>query len=172
MAAPHRPARPVAAGSASSHPESVWDHPRPPRIETSSEHVAVRLAGRVLADTRRSLRILEASQAPAYYIPVTDIDMSRLRAGPGTSSCEFKGTAVDWDGDEFEAIGCSYPEPSPGFEALRGHIAFHPARVDEATVDGECVKPQEGGFYGSWITSRVTGPFKGGATRAHFVGGA
>jgi uncharacterized protein (DUF427 family) len=141
----------------------VWDYPRPPRIERNSEHVVVSLAGTVLAETRRSLRVLETSHPPAYYIPVADIDMSRLRAGTGTSRCEFKGAAVYWDGDEADAIGWSYPDPSPGFEALRGHIAFHPARVDEATVDGERVRPQEGGFYGGWITSRVTGPFKGGA---------
>jgi hypothetical protein len=34
--------------------------------------------------------------------------------------------------------------------------------VDEATVDGERVGAQPGDFYGGWITSAVTGPFKGG----------
>ena len=37
-----------------------------------------------------------------------------------------------------------------------------PAAVDRCTVDGEVVTPQEGGFYGGWVTSRVVGPFKGG----------
>ena len=150
-----------AAGSTGSAPESVWDYPRPPRVEPSSEHVVVRLGGRVLADSRRTVRVLETSHPPSYYIPVADVDMPRLRRGRGTSWCEFKGGAVYWDGEEAEAIGWSYPEPSPGFEALQEHIAFYPARVDEATVDGERVEPQEGGFYGGWITSRVTGPFKG-----------
>jgi uncharacterized protein (DUF427 family) len=159
---PPRPIRPVLPGSASSGPESVWDYPRPPRVEPSSEHVVILLAGRVLADTRRSLRVLETSHPPVYYVPVADIDMARVRKGDGTSWCEFKGTAVYWDGDGEEAVGWSYPEPSPGFEVLRGHVAFYPARVDEATVDGERVKPQDGSFYGGWITSRVTGPFKGG----------
>ena len=80
-----------------------------------------------------------------------------------TSWCEFKGTAVYWDADTAPAVGWSYPEPSPGFEDLRGHVAFYPGRVDEATVDGERVEPQEGGFYGGWITSTIVGPFKGGA---------
>jgi hypothetical protein len=35
------------------------------------------------------------------------------------------------------------------------------AQVDECRVDGEVVTPQPGGFYGGWITSSVTGPFKG-----------
>lgn len=159
---PPRPFRSVVPGGASAGPESVWDYPRPPRVEPSSEHVVILLAGGVLADTRRSLRVLETSHPPAYYIPVADIDMSRLHKADGTSWCEFKGTAVYWEGDGAEVIGWSYPEPAPGFEALRGHIAFYPARVGEATVDGERVRHQEGGFCGGWITSRVTGPFKGG----------
>ena len=140
--------------------ESVWDYPRPPRVEPSSEHVVLRLGGRVLADSRRALRVLETSHPPTYYIPVADIDMSRLSRGAGTSWCEFKGAAAYWDADGDPAIGWSYPEPARGFELLRDHIAFYPARV-EATVDGEPVLPQPGGFYGGWITSRVSGPFKG-----------
>src|SRR5690348_2030178 len=151
-------------GSARERPptESVWDYPRPPRVEAGGEHVVVRLAGTVLAATTRSLRVLETSHPPVYYIPIADIDMSRLRKGEGTSWCEFKGTAAYWDADGVAAIGWSYPEPASGFEMLSGHNAFYPARVDEATVDGERVTPQEGRFYGGWITSRIEGPFKGG----------
>jgi hypothetical protein len=36
-----------------------------------------------------------------------------------------------------------------------------PGVVDACLVDGERVRPQEGGFYGGWITDRVVGPFKG-----------
>ncbi len=36
-----------------------------------------------------------------------------------------------------------------------------PGAMQRCTVDGEVVQPQEGGFYGGWITSRVVGPFKG-----------
>ena len=34
--------------------------------------------------------------------------------------------------------------------------------MDECLVDGERVVPQPGGYYGGWITSVVSGPFKGG----------
>ena len=50
----------------------------------------------------------------------------------------------------------------PGYEAIRGHLSFYAGRVDEAWVDGERVAPQAGDFYGGWITSDVSGPFKGG----------
>jgi hypothetical protein len=49
----------------------------------------------------------------------------------------------------------------PGYELLRGAVAFYPSRVDRALVDGETVRSQAGGFYGGWITADVVGPFKG-----------
>ena len=57
--------------------------------------------------------------------------------------------------------GWSYEDPSPGFEHLRGAVAFYPGKVDRALVDGEAARPQAGGFYGGWITDDVVGPFKG-----------
>jgi hypothetical protein len=45
---------------------------------------------------------------------------------------------------------------------LRDHIAFYPAPLDRCTIDGVPVVPQEGGFYGGWITPDLAGPFKGG----------
>ena len=141
--------------------ESVWDYPRPPRVEPVPETVQVVLGGRVLAETRRALRTLETSHPPVYYVPMADVVAGRLTPGRGTTFCEYKGRAVYWDAEGVEAVGWSYPEPSPGYEQLADHVAFYPGRVDQATVGGEVVTPQEGGFYGGWITARVVGPFKG-----------
>jgi hypothetical protein len=33
--------------------------------------------------------------------------------------------------------------------------------MDACWVGGERVRGQEGGFYGGWITARITGPYKG-----------
>jgi len=131
-------------------------------VEPTGEHVQVVLAGTSLADTRAAVRVLETSHPPVYYIPILDIEMTRLRETGRSSWCEFKGAAVSWDAEGAPKVGWSYPDPSPGFEALIGHIAFYPGRVDRALVDGEQVRPQQGGFYGGWITSRIVGPFKGG----------
>ena len=54
-----------------------------------------------------------------------------------------------------------YPTPTAGFEELVGHVAVMPAPMDQCRVDGEVVSPQEGSFYGGWVTSAVRGPFKG-----------
>ena len=143
--------------------ESVWDYPRPPRVEPSAARVVVELDGQVLADTRRSLRVLETSHPPVYYIPAADVRTERLRPSRRRPTvCEFKGTARYYDAGDRSAVAWSYASPSPGFEAIAGCYAFYPGRVDRATVDGEQVGAQPGDFYGGWITSAVTGPFKGG----------
>jgi uncharacterized protein (DUF427 family) len=143
--------------------ESVWDYPRPPRVEPSAARVVVELDGEVLADTRRSLRVLETSHPPVYYIPAADIRTDRLRPSARRPTvCEFKGTARYYDAGDRSAVAWSYASPSPGYEAIAGCYAFYPGRVDRATVDGEQVEAQPGDFYGGWITSAVTGPFKGG----------
>lgn len=145
--------------------ESVWDYPRPPRVEPTDEHVVVELGG-VIADTRRALRVLETSHPPVYYVPAGDVVPGVLEPAAGRTFCEFKGVAVYWTaaagGRRSPEAAWSYPHPSPGYEALRGHVAFYPGRVDACSVDGERVEPQPGDFYGGWVTSRVKGPFKGG----------
>jgi uncharacterized protein (DUF427 family) len=145
--------------------ESVWDYPRPPRVETSDETVEVVLGGAVVARTTRSLRVLETSHPPTYYLPEASFSDGVLRPVTGTTYCEFKGSASDFDlvtaGRTAARAAWTYEHPSPGFDVLVGHVALMPGLVDRCTVDGEDVEPQAGGFYGGWITSRVVGPFKG-----------
>lgn len=145
--------------------ESVWDYPRPPRVDPSTEHVVVTHRGHVVADTTASLRVLETSHPPTYYLPLDAFADGVLRPAEGASWCEWKGQAAYFDlvvGDEvLSAVAWTYPTPSRGFEQLVDHVALYPGRVDRCTVDDEVVVPQPGSFYGGWITSRVTGPFKG-----------
>jgi uncharacterized protein (DUF427 family) len=128
------------------------------------------VAGAVVAETRRGFRVLETSHPPTYYLPPGDCDAALLVPGRGSSFCEWKGRAVYRTirvGDT-EAVDAAwlYPAPSRAFAAIRDHLAFFPARVDACEVDGERALPQEGGFYGGWITSDLAGPFKGGAGSA------
>jgi uncharacterized protein (DUF427 family) len=146
--------------------ESVWDYPRPPRVEPSDATVEIRLGGQVVVRTTDSLRVLETSHPPTYYLPLSAFAAGVLRPAAGSSSCEWKGDAAYYDlatpDRTAERAGWTYPRPSPGFEALVDHVAVMAAAMDACTVDGEVVTPQEGGFYGGWITRRVVGPFKGG----------
>jgi len=146
--------------------ESVWDYPRPPAIDPSDEHVVVTHAGVVIAESRRALRVLETSHAPVYYLPPEDVLQQVLRPINRRTVCEFKGVASYADvvvGDARSPAACwLYAQPTPAFVAIAGYLAFYPSRVDRITVDGEVVRSVGGDFYGSWVTSRVAGPFKGG----------
>lgn len=152
--------------------ESVWDYPRPPRLETSARVIEVRVptddgaAGALLASTTRAWRVLETSHPPVFYVPRADVVPGVLRSAGGGSVCEYKGPATYWDvldpaGAVLAPAGAwSYERPWSPFEALVGAVAFYPSQL-VCTVDGERVRPQPGGFYGGWITDDVAGPFKG-----------
>ena len=146
--------------------ERVWDYPRPPAVVPCERRVRVKLAGETLADSTRALRVLETSHPPTIYIPPEDVREELLaRSASRPTWCEFKGAARYLDaiagGRRFVAIAWSYEDPSPGYEALRDHVAFYPGRVDGAWMDDERVQSQRSDFYGGWITSDLIGPFKG-----------
>jgi uncharacterized protein (DUF427 family) len=146
--------------------ESVWDYPRPPRVEAVPERLRVIVDGEVVADTTRGFRVLETAGAPVYYFHPDDVRTDRLEPSPHTSVCEWKGPAIYWSyagpgGRHIDNVAWSYPVPSPGYEAIHDHLAFYAGRVDEAWVGDERVTPQPGRFYGGWVTSRIVGPIKG-----------
>src|SRR5829696_8023361 len=116
--------------------ESVWDYPRPPRMEDVEEKVKVVFGDVTLAYTARAKRVLETSHPPVYYDVVAE-DRAEERAA--------------W----------FYPSPTPSFRDLEDYVAFYPSRMDACWVGGEKVEAQEGDFYGGWITRNIVGPFKG-----------
>jgi uncharacterized protein (DUF427 family) len=147
--------------------ESVWDYPRPPRVELTSKRVEVVFNGIVIASTVRAIRVLETSHPPAYYLPPDDVQMQYFIPTERHTQCEYKGQASYYTiqvGEKRAVNGAwYYPTPSSGYEAIAGYISLYPGRMDICTIDGETVQPQEGDFYGGWITSNIVGPFKGGA---------
>ncbi|MDX1616909.1 MAG: DUF427 domain-containing protein [Candidatus Promineifilaceae bacterium] len=146
--------------------ESVWDYPRPPRLERTNRHIQIIVNEVVVADTRSAWRVLETSHAPTYYIPPADILMRHLQRVPRRRTmCEWKGQAHYYDvvvGDERrEQAAWAYAAPTPAFASIKDHLAFYVRLMDQCLVDGEVARPQPGGFYGGWVTDDVVGPFKG-----------
>ena len=147
--------------------ESVWDYPRPPRLERTTQEIEVVLGGQVVARTGSALRVLETSHPPTYYLPRSSFTRGALRpaSGSGGSACEWTGRASYLDlvgGDRVaEQAAWFYPSPTAAFAAIVDHVALYPGAMDRCTVDGEVVEAQPGGFYGGWVTSGVVGPFKG-----------
>lgn len=145
--------------------QSVWDYPRPPKLERTEKRIEVWLGGVKVADTTGAYRVLETSHPPVYYLPREDLSPGVLSPAPGSSVCEWKGRASFWSlsagGVSAPGAAWSYERPTPAFAPIAGYVALYAGRVDRCTVDGEMVKPQPGDFYGGWITQDVVGPFKG-----------
>jgi uncharacterized protein (DUF427 family) len=145
--------------------ESVWDYPRPPRVEATPKRIRVVFNGETIADTTRARRVLETSHPPVYYIPLEDIRAGVLERTSRSSFCEWKGRAGYYTvrvGDrEARDAAWFYPAPNAAFASICDCVAFYPSRMDACYVDDERVESQEGDFYGGWITKDVVGPFKG-----------
>lgn len=145
--------------------ESVWGFPRPPALRHCTLPIEVVLGGEVICRTSSSWQVLETSHPPTYYLPRDAFVPGALTSAPGASFCEWKGSAryldVHGGGRTASAAAWFYPSPTPPFAELTDHVALYAGAMDACLVDGEQVVPQPGGFYGGWITSSVTGPFKG-----------
>ncbi len=145
--------------------ESVWDYPRPPRLEPVAARLRVVLGGVTVADTVRGVRVLETSHPPNYYLPIDDVVAGALVPAAGASRCEWKGVARYFDvtagGRVAVGAAWTYPTPVDAYAALARMVAFYPTPMDACFVGDEQVRVQAGGFYGGWITDAVVGPFKG-----------
>ena len=146
--------------------ERVRDYPRPPRLDACQDLVRVEALGEILVETQRSLRVLETFHPPTYYLPPEAMNQGLLVPAPGRPSfCEWKGVASYYDvvaGEQrINRAVWTYNHPSERFRELAGWFALYPGQMDGCWVNGERVIPQQGGFYGGWITSQVEGPFKG-----------
>jgi uncharacterized protein (DUF427 family) len=152
--------------------ESVWDFPRPPRVERVDWRVRVVHAGVTIVDAPYAIRILETSQPPAYYVADEFVDARLLDRSERRTFCEWKGVAEYADivvGEVRVAdAGWTYPEPTAAFDAVRNHWAFYAQKADECWIDDERVTSNEGSFYGGWVTANVTGPFKGAPGTSHW----
>ena len=162
--------RPSFAIEPNKNQESVWDYPRPPKIEKDSRHILVKINDTIIVDTSNAIRILETASPPTFYLPPLDINFEHLIKASGSSRCEWKGTALYWDIItpiiSLKNVGWSYPQPFEDYSDISGYLSFYPAHL-ECYVDNERVRPQPGGFYGGWITNEIVGPVKGEDPRAY-----
>ena len=158
---------PSTSSASAKPPESVWDYPRPPRMQPCELKVRVEFGGEIIASSERSIKVLETSHPPVYYIPEEDVNMEFIEIGSGRSHCEWKGEARYLDirvGKRIaQQAAWQYLKPERAFSPIAGHIAFYASRVDACFVDDVEVIPQPGNFYGGCITPELQGPYKVGA---------
>lgn len=150
--------------------ESVWDYPRPPKIDHDSRNVIIKYGNVDIVKTTSAIRILETASPPTFYIPPVDINFNMLQSTNNSSRCEWKGEANYWDlivyGQIIHQAGWSYKKPFEDYTEIGGYLSFYPGKL-ECYVNGERVRPQPGGFYGGWITDEIVGPIKGEDPRAY-----
>ncbi len=146
--------------------ESVWEYPRPPKLEVVERRVRVQLGGETIADVARrgAKRVCETAGGPVVYLPPGEIAEGALTPVPGGSFCEWKGQASYFDvsagGQTARRGAWTYTDPNAAYRELRDLVAFYPGLL-ECHLDDERVEPQPGGFYGGWITAEICGPIKG-----------
>lgn len=151
--------RPEFAETPDTGQVSVWDFPRPPAVLPCVQRLAVYQGDKLVAETRRGVRVLETASAPTYYFPPEDV-VADLDYGDMNSVCEWKGVAQTCSLGEASDIGWRYVRMFPAFLDLYLWVSFYPGRL-RCLVDDEEARPQPGGFYGGWVTDEIVGPFKG-----------
>lgn len=147
--------------------ESVWDYPRPPKLEVFTGHLRIIFNEEIIVDSNKAFRILETSHPPTYYIPISDFKEGSLIKTSKSSFCEFKGMASYYDvlskGKVAKNASWGYPTVNSHYEQLKGTVSVYAHLMDACFVNDEKVQAQDGDFYGGWITNNIVGPFKGGA---------
>ena len=151
--------------------EDVQSYPRPAIAQPFEKRVQVILGDTVIVDTTQAIRVLETHHAPTYYIPPRDISAT-LTDSSGHSFCEWKGRARYFDVSAGSRVArraaWAYERPTPGFLSLAGYVAFYAACMDRCLVAGIAVLPQDGDFYGGWVTPNLTGVIKGRPGTEHW----
>lgn len=158
-------ARPPFAEATDPGEISVWDLPRPPRLEQVASELKVLHGDIVVAQTSAGMRVVETAGAPTYYFPPETVDEGLLIELAGLTLCEWKGGATSFairDGVDHRAVAWSYRETFAEFIEIRDWYAFYPHALG-CYVGSEQAGAQPGEYYGGWVTADLKGPIKGGA---------
>jgi uncharacterized protein (DUF427 family) len=103
-------------------------------IERNAHRVVVKVAGRVIADTREALTLREASYPAVQYVPRKDVDMTLLERTDHVTYCPYKGDcayySIPLGGARSINAVWTYEEPYAAVAAIKDHVAFYPDRVD------------------------------------------
>ena len=96
--------------------------------------VRVTVAGRIVAESARTLRLEEKGHPPVYYLPRNDADMSLLLRTTHYTYCPYKGDcayySIPLGGGKSEYAVWTYEKPYIAVADIKEHLAFYPTRVD------------------------------------------
>ena len=110
----------------------------PIAISPAKGVVRVTVAGKIVAESTRALRLVEKGYPPIYYLPRTDADMSLLIRTTHYTYCPYKGDCTYYSiligGTKLEYAVWTYENPYKAVADIKDHLAFYPTRVDAIEV--------------------------------------
>jgi uncharacterized protein (DUF427 family) len=108
------------------------DHPI--SISPAEARVRVTVAGKIVAESTRALRLEEKGYAPVYYVPRSDADMSLLVRTEHYTYCPYKGDCTYYSipvgGSKSVNAIWTYENPHEAMASIKEYLAFDPTRVD------------------------------------------
>jgi uncharacterized protein (DUF427 family) len=111
---------------------------RPIAISPAEGTVRVTVAGKIVAESTRALRLQEKGYPPVYYLPRTKADMSLLVRTTHYTYCPYKGDCTYYSipigGTKSEYAVWTYENPYEAVADIKDHLAFYPTRVDAIEV--------------------------------------
>jgi uncharacterized protein (DUF427 family) len=112
------------------------DHPI--TISPAEGKVRVAVAGTIVADSTRALRLEEKGYPPVYYLPREDADMSLLVRTKHYTYCPYKGDCTYYSipsgGTKSEYAVWTYEKPYEAVADIKEYLAFYPTRVEAIEV--------------------------------------
>ncbi|MFE0757787.1 DUF427 domain-containing protein [Inquilinus sp. NPDC058860] len=121
----------------SEKPRKIPGPDHPITVAPNPARVVVKVAGKVVADSRDALTLREASYPPVQYIPRKDVDMAALQRTNHATYCPYKGDAAYYSipagGGRAANAVWTYEAPYDAVAGIKDHVAFYPDRVDSIT---------------------------------------
>ncbi|GAB7337699.1 hypothetical protein MBLNU457_g2984t2 [Dothideomycetes sp. NU457] len=127
----------------------IFVHPKDPfkrvDIVSSSRPLKVEIDGHTIASAPTSMHLYETGLPVRYYLPLTSIDVSKLKPSNNKTQCPYKGEAEYYHvaiGDkEYTNIVWFYNNPTIECAAVTGLCCFYNEKVDISIMEnGEWVK--------------------------------
>jgi uncharacterized protein (DUF427 family) len=106
----------------------------PAQVEPSARWVRVKVGRETIADSRRTLLLLEygPGRLPTYYFPQADVKWEALRPATGNGAGDgFDYLTVTAGSQTLERGAWIYADPPQAVATLKGYVSF---RWDEATA--------------------------------------
>ena len=111
------------------------------KLVPSLKRVRAEIAGTIVADSTRTLLLLERGHFPVYYFPPEDVRQDLLIRTEHRTHCPHKGDAsyrtIMAGGRKVENAAWCYEDPIEAVRPIAGRLAFYADKVDRWLEEDE-----------------------------------